>query len=71
LPTVGKANEAPAVDYVASLIPALRQISPTAVALITLPQNEGDLCLRKLRSLYGPSSSNGPTGTCRLTGIFQ
>src|SRR5262249_26285986 len=34
-------------------------------AFLALPQDEGNLCLHKLRSLHGPSSSNGPNRTCR------
>src|SRR5262249_2885242 len=34
-------------------------------AFLALPQDEGDLRLRKLRSLHGPSSSNGPNHPCR------
>jgi hypothetical protein len=32
-------------------------------AFFALPQDEGNLRLRKLRSLHGPSSSNGPNHT--------
>ena len=36
-----------------------------------LPQNEGDLRLRKLRSLHGPASFNGPDSHVPLNWNFQ
>lgn len=38
-------------------------------AFLCLPQDKGDLRLRELRSLYGPSSY--PNHQCRQAGIFQ